>query len=215
MSESRRELTKTTHTIADYTRAVVAAWSRLYGSPPSEGTCGVLWAQYALETGRGVACWNNNIGNVKHVRGDGYDYVELPNTWEIIGGKKVVFQPPDPQTWFRVYESLADAMVDHLRFLERRYGNAWSSILSGDPAGFAHALKARGYYTAAESDYARGLASLVKEFQRSGAYAAADVAPPPSTVPEIVEPRNPDTASAGIANDAAAEYQRTRLDGDP
>lgn len=124
MSEQRLTLTRTTHTLADYTGAVVAAWSRLYGSPPTEGTCGVLWAQYALETGRGSACWNNNIGNVKHVRGDGYDYVELPNTWEIIGGKKVIFQPPDPQTWFRVYDSLAEAMVDHLCFLERRYGNA-------------------------------------------------------------------------------------------
>jgi len=211
MSEQRRELVRTTHTLADYTRALVDAWMRLYGAPPTEGTCAVLWAQYALETGRGAACWNHNIGNVKHIRGDGYDYVELPNTWEIENGKRVVYQPPSPQTWFRVYDSLADSMVDHLRFLERRYGNAWTSIVAGDPAGFAHALKVRGYYTAAEADYARGLTSLVREYQRSGAYAAvAEVSPPPSTLPEVVAPRNPDLASEGVAESIVEQYQRER-----
>jgi len=35
-------------------------------------------------------------------------------------------------------------------------------------------------------------------------------AEPPSTVPELVQPRNPNGASDGIAADAVAEYQRDR-----
>lgn len=208
---ARVELVKTTFTLADYTRAVLVAWSREHGSYPSEGTCAVLWSQYALETGRGAACWCNNIGNVKHVQGDGHDYCELPNTWEIENGKRVVYQPPSPQTWFRAYASLEEAMDHHLSFLAKRYGNAWPAIEAGDPVAFATALKARGYYTAPLADYARGLSSMVLEYKRSGAYTAAlEALELPPTDPENVRPRNPDTASEGIADAAVAEYQRDR-----
>lgn len=213
---SRVELVKTTFTLADYTRAVLVAWAREHGAYPSEGTCAVLWAQYALETGRGKACWNNNIGNVKHVEGDGHDYCELPNTWEIENGKRVVYQPPSPQTWFRAYASLEEAMEHHLAFLAKRYGNAWSAITSGDPVGFATQLKARGYFTAPLADYVHGLSSLVAEFKRSGAYTAAlEALELPPTDPEHVQPRNPDTATDGIVDAVIAAYQQQDEGGDP
>lgn len=52
---------------------------------------------------------------------------------------------------------------------------------------------------------------MVSEYKRSGAYTAAlEALELPPTDPENVRPRNPDTASEGIADAAVAEYQRDR-----
>jgi hypothetical protein len=173
MTEQNVPLQRTTFGVSAFAKAVIAAWKRARGSFPSRATVGVLWAQYALETGRGAACWNFNLGNVKHTLGDGYDYVMLAGTWEVLDGKRVVFQPPHPQTWFRAYASLDAAMRDHLELLVRRFAPAWPAVEAGDPVAFAHELKRRGYYTAPEADYARGLASLHREFMSSFAYDEA------------------------------------------
>jgi len=174
MTEQCVPTVRTTFSTEDFTRALVAAWRAFYdGATPSKASCGVIWAQYALETGRGKSCWCNNIGNVKHVAGDGHDYCMLTGVWEIIGGKRVTFQPPHPQTCFRAYPSLEAGMREHLDFLQRRYAGAWAEVEKGDARAFAHALKSRGYYTAPEEDYAKSLVSLQAEFGRSGAYEAA------------------------------------------
>lgn len=165
---SLRELVRTTFTTRDYAAALIAAWPEV-----TKEQAGVLWAQYALETGRGGSCWNYNIGNVKHFEGDGYDYVMLPNTPEIINGVRVIFQPPHPQTWFRAYDSLADAMEEHLEFLKKRYASAWHAVIEGNPAEFAQLIKARGYFTGSLDDYARALVSLHAEWMRSSAFDEA------------------------------------------
>lgn len=208
----RVERTKTPFTLAEYTRALLIAWFRHYGAYPTEKTCAVLWSQYALETGRGAACWNNNIGNVKHHPTDGFDYFELPNTWEMdANGNRHVYQPPDPQTWFRAYPTLEDAMEHHIAFLIKRYSKAWDAAKDGQPDTFAAELKRLGYYTASAAVYTRGLVSLTKEFERSKAYvdAVATLDRPP-TDPEMVQPRNPDLAGEGIADAAVAEYQKVK-----
>lgn len=61
----------------DFARALLAAWPEA----TKEGA-GVLWAHFAGETGDGVFCWNHNLGNMKHVKGDGFDYVSLKGVWE-------------------------------------------------------------------------------------------------------------------------------------
>lgn len=164
-------LQRTTFATVDFARALIRAWKRMMGTYPTKASVGVLWAHYALETGVGVACWNNNIGNVKHVKGDGHDYVMLPGTWEIINGKRVTFSPPHPATWFRAFATLDDAMVEHLTFLRgKRYGPAWIFVEAGDPEGFARKLKERGYYTASADDYARGMLRHFAAWQKSPAY---------------------------------------------
>ena len=174
MKEQCVPTVRTTFSTENFARALVAAWRALYdGATPSKASVGVIWAQYALETGRGQFCWNNNIGNVKHVAGDGHDYCMLANVWEMIGGKRVVFNPPSPQTWFRAYRTLSDGMREHLEFLRRRYGAAWAAVEAGDARAFVRALKARGYFTADEATYANNVVSLQAEFARSGAYEAA------------------------------------------
>lgn len=68
---------RTTPTTLDFARAMRAVAPDL-----SKEGAGVLWAQFAGETGDGRYCWNHNLGNVKHVRGDGCDYVSLAGVWE-------------------------------------------------------------------------------------------------------------------------------------
>jgi hypothetical protein len=187
----------------EFARALLRAWRVIFGAFPTKSAAGVVWAQYALETGRGAACWNYNLGNVKATEAQaraGVPFTMLPNTWEIIGGKRVVFQPPHPQTWFRAFRSLEEGMAHHLRFLaETRYRDAWSFVVAGDPVGFAYRLKALGYFTAPADTYAFGLRALLAEWMRSDDFdhelgevlrdAEAETNPaipaPPSTRPDL------------------------------
>lgn len=157
-----RPIVRTTFTLSDYAAAARDADPTL-----SREAVGVLWAQYALETGRGAACFGFNLANVKVTRSQaeaGVPFFMLPNTWEIEHGRRVVYQPPHEQTWFRWFPSLAEAMRHHLSFLAARYGEAWAALRSGDPTAFASALKRRGYYTGSEATYAASLRHLLREF---------------------------------------------------
>lgn len=160
-----RPVTRTTFSTLDYAKAVHEADPSL-----SRESAGVLWAQYAIETGRGKFCWNCNIGNVKVTRAmvnAGRPYFMLPNTWEMVNGKRLVFQPPDEQTWFRHFDTLGEAMTHHVRFLrEERYRPAWPAVLSGDPDTFARTLKTLGYYTASADLYAAAMSSFHSEWMR-------------------------------------------------
>lgn len=211
---------RTPITNALFADAVRAAWPEA-----SREAIGVLWAQYALETGRGKACWNNNIGNVKATPGDGLNYTMLPNTWEIINGKRETFQPPHPQTWFRSYETLAEGMVSHIAFLRRRYAAAWAHVEAGQPDAFARALKARGYFTGDVDVYARSLVSLLAEWLRDpttkgpvdtllppseGAPTLPELPDPPDTLPELVGPHG---TAEGLAEWAIEQHRRDRGEG--
>ncbi len=159
---------RTVVSLRDYARAVLRAWRVVDEGTPEKRAVGVLWAQYMIETG-GRACWNWNIGNVKHVEGDGHDYHELRGVWEGVplhvardliarglakldddeGHKKmvaprvaVVFEPPHPATRFRAYLNLGQAMASHLAFLKRRFILAWDEVVNGSPREFAKKLKA-------------------------------------------------------------------------
>ena len=151
---------RTTYNQQQMIKGFVEAWFKQFGVLPKKESVGVLYAQNALETGGTVAMWNNNVGNVKFVPNKdpnldtGKQYMMLSNVWEIIGGKKVIFNPPDPATWFRAFPTLAEGIADHLDFLKnKRYKTAWTAVESGNPAAFAHLLKVGMYYTAPEADY--------------------------------------------------------------
>lgn len=171
-------------TLADFVAAVETAWPSIEEEPCTRPSCSVVYAQYWIETG-GKACYNWNIGNVKHVDRDGFDYYCLRGIWEGVplaqaqrlvatgeasldpvlshntavgaGKVSVVFNPPHPQTRFRSYASLVDGMEEHLLFLQKRYATAWTYLLLGDYINVAYALKARGYFTADPSIYAAGM----------------------------------------------------------
>lgn len=139
-------------------------WKKIYGEYPSLDALALLWAQWALETGRGKAIHCYNFGNIK--RSGTEDYCMFRCN-EMIKGKLVWFDPPHKQTWFRAYSSSLDGAFDYLTFLSKRtrYQKAWEALKKGDVYSFSHELKLAGYYTANEEQYTRGLASLAKEFK--------------------------------------------------
>ena len=191
MADENVPVQRTTFTLRDYSRAVLRAWKALCGGYPSKESVGCLWAQYAHETGKGAFCWNNNIGNVKY--SPGHDYMMLRGTWEIVAGKRVVFEPPHRATWFNAYASLDEAMREHLQLLkEKRYASSWPAIEAGLPGEFAVRLKTRGYYTAPVEEYARALRAHHQDYMRSNAYGGAlqDIydAMEDDTQPELANP---------------------------
>lgn len=182
MTERRHDLMRTPFTDADWCGAVIDAWPEVKAAQAA-----LLWAQAIEETGRGGhACWNWNLGNVKHVDGDGFDYFELPHTREVIGGKDVFYEPPDPRTRFRAFATFADGMSEHVDFLRRHYAPAWSAVESGDPREFVRLLKLHGYFTGDVIAYTNAVVELQAEFLRAPWFAAAqearaDTEPPGET----------------------------------
>lgn len=171
MSATLVPTVKTSYTVQQMISGFVQGWIKQFNVVPAKASIGVLWSQNSLETGGTTSCWNNNLGNVKFVPSKNPDddnniqYMMLANVWEIIGGKKVIFQPPNPATWFRAFATLADGVAFDLDFLKNhRYAAAWAAVEAGSPAQFAHLLKVAGYYTAPEVDYTNAMNSYFKKF---------------------------------------------------
>jgi len=140
----------------------------------------------ALETGRWkkTHCWN--MGNVK----SGNSYVGMFTSFacgeELAEGscwfepdgtiknltKKTVTKPVaydvppgHPQTRFRAYANRFDGTFEYVEFVKTgRYAQAWQYLLAGNATAYVHELRARGYFTANESQYLAGVASLQREF---------------------------------------------------
>lgn len=216
---------RTTPTTKGFARALLLAWHKLFGEYPTKAQAGVLWSQYTLETGRGAACWNWNIGNVKKHPADGFDWIALPGTWEIVNGKRVVLDVKNPGSWFRAYGSLDHAMSEHLGFLRnKRYAPAWPAVMTGDPDAFARKLRALGYYTAPADDYAAGLVRLHEEWMRSAAFEESmdelepDTEPSAQTLAESNPATFPTTSFPSNMTEAIEagieEYRKRRDSGD-
>jgi hypothetical protein len=182
VSERQVPLVRTVVPAKLYAGAMMRAWRADYHQLPTQPQVGVLWAQYMVETG-GSACWCWNIGNVKHVNGDGYDWFDLPGTWEIVNGKRVVLPEGHPGRRFRAFPSLDVAMVDHLAFLKRRFSSCWPKVIAGDSPGFVHALKAGrdgvegtgdDYFTAPVKAYVDLHGHYFKQWTRMSAFEEAE-----------------------------------------
>lgn len=197
---SQVPLQRTPIAMSDFARALLRAWRTETGDLPTKQAAGVLWAQHMLETG-GAACWNFNLGNLKVTSAQviaGVDWFDLPGTWEIINGKRVVLPEGDPGRRFRAYASLDEAMGEHLSLLRnKRYKPAWPAVLAGDVMGFARMLKAAGYFTANAEDYGGGmmwhyrrwLSSTVYENERDGLEMLQDRPTEPASVPSRRPPQ--------------------------
>lgn len=115
----------------------------------------VLMAQWGIETGDGSSMWNYNVGNVKRMKG--HPWMMLKNVWEILNGKKEVFNPPHPQTHFRAFDSLESGVREYLRVMRGRFAKAWPYVEKGDPEEFSRELKRLRYYTADEAAYTKAI----------------------------------------------------------
>lgn len=188
MAETLVQTTRTTPTTYEYARAALQTVSGI-----SKEATAVLWAHFAAETGRGQFCWNWNLGNVKHVKGDGHDYVSLKGVWEGVtpeqaarliasgqwlpdpspdhaiavgpGKVSIIASTSNPATWFRAFPTLDVGMTAYVNFLSgNRWKKAWEAAIAGTVAQFSKQLGAAGYYTASEAVYTKKLTALHNEF---------------------------------------------------
>lgn len=164
---------KTSYNNEEMIKGFIKGWIKEFGTLPKKESIAVIWSQNALETGSTTSMWNNNVGNVKFVPNknpeldNGKTYMMLNNVWEIINGKKIIFQPPHPATWFLAFPSLEDGVAFHLNFLRnKRYKASWIAVDEGDPVKFAHLLKVAKYYTASESEYIKAMNFYFKKFMK-------------------------------------------------
>lgn len=160
MAEKQVPRVRTPITLAVYTASLRAAYLSEMGREPDRKTAAVFYGHLMIETS-GVHVWNWNLGNIKHVDGDGYDWFDLPGTWEMVDGKRVELPEGDKGRRFRVYDSPVDGLARKLRFLYSgaggRYAKAWHHALEGDPAEYAKQLGFAGYYTGEIPAYVRGV----------------------------------------------------------
>lgn len=165
-------------------------WALQYelGKPPSDEVLALALAKTALETGRWTQIWNANWGNVKAP--DTYEGMFSCITLnEVLPGRGVVWFAPDgeltaapsrggrikgkvwpvpdghPQTRMKAFANEYHGVECYVDFVKNgRYAQAWQRLLAGDAVGYVHQLKARGYFTADEAVYAKGVVSLQREF---------------------------------------------------
>ena len=160
------------------------AWQGLIGTEPTRASLLTLLSHWALETGFGAACWNYNLGNVKHVAGDGRDYT-MVRLNEVVNGKTVWYDPPHPATWLRAFHGLAEGVNDYLVILRGQFGFCWPFVEAGDVEGFCHALRSRGYFTA---DLVQYTAGVLRCYHQLDASIPADPEPVAAMGPEFVPP---------------------------
>ncbi len=166
--------------------AMRAALTQYLGWAPALPVLALALAKTAFETARWQSIWNNNWGNIK--AGETYEGTycsyacnevlstglkwfipegELDRKGGVVVGKVWLVPPGHPQTRFRAYPNAADGARRYVEFVAGgRYRDAWSMLLLGDAAGYVHALKLKGYFTADEAAYTRGVVSLQSEFSR-------------------------------------------------
>ena len=156
---------------------------RQWSCGADRGALLIFVAQWGLETAWGKACHRWNLGNVKHVPGDGHDFVRFRAS-EIIDGQERFFDMD-----FVAFGSLDMGAQCWIGFLNRHYGTALQRALAHDVHGYAHELKAQGYYTADEGQYTRTLAGCLVHAQQMVA---------PDTQPDLaVETTDPTDDDAG------------------
>lgn len=154
------------------------------GVGPTDNVLALALAKTALETGRWTAIWNDNWGNIK--AGDKYHGMFTCIVLnEVLNGKLVWFAPDGqlaggrgsavvgqrwavppghPQTRMRAYANEYDGAQSYVDFVSGgRYAKAWQKLLAGDAAGYVHALKVAGYFTADEATYTKAVVSLHNE----------------------------------------------------
>lgn len=148
------KLERTPATRAELRAAIERALVRTEGAQPPGKLVEVLTAHASLETASGDRMYNFNFAGIKGRSPAGMTAVA--RTREVLGGREV-----EIRDGFRAYATIDEGALDYVQTMKGRFAGALTPAARGDVSGFAHALKKAGYYTAAESDYARGLAGLM------------------------------------------------------
>jgi hypothetical protein len=133
------------------------AWRVVTGASASRETLSVLWAQWALETARGLAMYDYNFAGIKGRSPRGESSVRW--TWErtTAGAERV-------RQRFRAYETPEEGAHDYVLVLRERFSEAFAAAETGDAAAFARALARAGYHSKAQAEYERAVRLLAREF---------------------------------------------------
>ncbi len=167
-----REPVRTIISEVDIIHAVKQAYHTLFGYDVSLDTLSILCAQIFLECGRGKQLYNFNLGNIKRRQGKLWTWYPCG---ELINGVYQKFVPPHVQTHFSAYESLPDAALEHLMFLNRdRYKASLAQANCGNPIEYCVELHKAGYYTATVERYSKTLISLFEEIREKYKNEAMD-----------------------------------------
>lgn len=158
---------KTALTGSQAAEALERAWTKKFGTRPSQETLGVLTSQWAHETGRGSHMYNFNFGGIKGTGPSGLSVSS--RTKEGFGETERTITDR-----FRAYRTAEEGAGDYIEFLAKRYPRAVDAAGNGDPAGFVRALKSRGYFTGDERVYVRSVQSFTKLAAEKGFDALGD-----------------------------------------
>ena len=175
--------------------AIRAAWPAIIDGDAvcSHEAVALIVAHWGLETGWGHSCHGWNLGNAKYTPGCGHNFTLFPCS-EVLNGVDTPLEPPDPRCRFLAFGSLGEGTCYYLTQLRGRWRNAWPSLIVGDAAGYAHALKLAGYYTADEARYTRTLVVCMAEVEQLLPPDPSEAPTQPELVGQHVDDDEPHTA---------------------
>lgn len=176
---------------SDAAEAISSAYTSVMGAPPSKATLAVLVSQWSLETGGGRAMMDYNFGGIKGRSPSGQS-VSYPTTE---GSGEDVRSVVDS---FRAYGSAREGALDYVRLLRDHFPNALAQAKAGNPAGFAHALKSKGYFTGSEKAYGEAISSTARRVLGSGFDAAGAPSGTRSNWLGSVAGTSPDVEESGV-----------------
>ena len=141
-------------------RLLAEAWHEVLGERPSRRALSLLWAQWALETGRGGQMHGNNFGGIKGVAPGGGSALLLTREGQQPQQRLILSR-------FRVYATAEAGARDYVRTLADSYPEALEAARTGSPRRFVAALAQRRYFTASAQSYLEAVRSLAREFCRA------------------------------------------------
>jgi hypothetical protein len=102
------------------------AFTEVLGTPPSGGALSILWAHWALETGRGLWMRDYNFAGIQGVAPDGGSAV----WWT---SERLEGETQRVRLRFRAYATPTDGAIDYVRQLRDRFPLALDAARAGDP----------------------------------------------------------------------------------
>jgi hypothetical protein len=164
--------------------ACLQAHSIVFGVVPGRDELCMMLAQWAEETARGRAMWNNNAGNLRGT-GPGGLWTVIEGASEVVDGHEFFWRrgawvdkagTPAPadvaaklgDNGFAAYSNATEGFAGLLRFVgvashppkPNRFAAAWGAAKRGDVAAYCAGLKAGHYFTADLGIYTRGMNGL-------------------------------------------------------
>jgi flagellum-specific peptidoglycan hydrolase FlgJ len=163
---------KTALSKGDLTKALIEGWKKLFNTEPTQQQLLIVLSQIGIETGNGTDIYNYNLGNITKTPKDSFDYFLNQDSMPKTQDGKTVWTKYIAK--FRSYDNLEQGVLDYLKFISKKnYQNVWNAVLEGDPKKFVHELKQKGYYTADEKQYQKGLLRAYDAFDKSKEFQKA------------------------------------------